>query len=476
MDYFYDGQVKRYLTQFMRVMSNFSYKDAKGNLTQVPVRYGDMNRQVAQIIGKNSENILQTAPFIACYIKDLQYNRELLSDPTYVSKVQVRERAYDEQGQEYLNVQGANYTVERIMPSPYTATFQADIWTTNTDQKFQLWEQIVVLFNPSLEIQSTDNYLDWTSLSLLELTSSVFESRTVPQGLESDISICQLTFTSPIWITPPAKVKQLGIVTKIISNVFTVAPGVLGNYDETTVGDLLAGEVVRAKIVVSPGNYDLLVLNNIATLVPRKQQEMGEYTDTSSIKDKGNWNSLLGLYPGQFTAGLSQLRLTKPSGGEVVAYVSINPTDESKLMLNIDSETVPSNTLIDGRGTIDAIINPETYTIRAISANTRYLILEDINPYTTPVDVVTPNGIESADSSWRAEAWKNQDGSSLEANANDIIEWDGTQWNVIFDSQATPDDTYITNSYTGIQYKWDGEQWSKSFEGLYEAEAWRLIL
>ena len=42
-----------------------------------------------------------------------------------------------------------------------------------------------------------------------------FESRTIPQGLENDISICTMNFTSPLWITPPAKVKKLGIVTKI---------------------------------------------------------------------------------------------------------------------------------------------------------------------------------------------------------------------------------------------------------------------
>jgi hypothetical protein len=56
MDFFYDGQMRRYLTQFIRAMSNFAYKDAKGQLVQVPARYGDMNRQVAQILKKNSEN------------------------------------------------------------------------------------------------------------------------------------------------------------------------------------------------------------------------------------------------------------------------------------------------------------------------------------------------------------------------------------------------------------------------------------
>ena len=99
-DHFYDGQVKRYLTQFMRIMSNFSYKDAKGQLVRVPVRYGDMNRQVASILNKNSENTIPNAPFISCYIKDLQYDRSRIQDPTFVSKFNVRERAFDNNGNE----------------------------------------------------------------------------------------------------------------------------------------------------------------------------------------------------------------------------------------------------------------------------------------------------------------------------------------------------------------------------------------
>jgi len=47
MEFFYDGQLRRYLTQFMRLMSSFSYQDGSGNLKQIPVVYGDMSRQVA---------------------------------------------------------------------------------------------------------------------------------------------------------------------------------------------------------------------------------------------------------------------------------------------------------------------------------------------------------------------------------------------------------------------------------------------
>ena len=463
MDYFYDGQLRRYITQFIRVMSNFGYKDAKGQITRVPARYGDMNRQVAQILKKNSENIMPTAPLVACYIKDLQFDITRLQDPTFISTVNVRERAFDADNNEYLNTQGKNYTVERIMPNPFMLTMNADIWTTNADQKMQLFEQIIVLFNPSLEIQTTDNYIDWTSLSVLTLDSMTWSSRTIPQGLEQDIDILTLSFKAPIWITPPAKVKKLGIVTKIISDVYALSQGTIKDnfIDPNSVADF---GLEDSRVTVTPGNYDLLVLDNTATLV--KYNTLVDSQATEIGNSRYNWREILDLYPGQFRAGLSQLRLTKPDGNEIVAYISLDPLDEGKMVLNIDQDTVPANTIIQNRGTIDAIINPETFNPGSPVLGTRYLILEDINinDQYNNIDYDGP------------DAWKNSDNTDFQAYANDIIEWSGTQWVIIFDSNTANAVTYITNSYTGIQYKWDQTAWSKSYEGLYDRKVWRLIL
>lgn len=476
MEFFYDGQIKRYLTQFMRVMSNFCYKDAKGQLVQVPVRYGDMTRQVGTILNKNSENIIQSAPFIACYIKDLKFDRSRMQDPTYVNKVHIREREFDKQGNVYLNAQGSNYTVERLMPTPYLFTFSADIWTTNTDQKFQLWEQITMLFNPSLELQMTDNYLDWTSLSVLELLSegSIFESRTVPQGLNNDLSIASLQFTAPAWITPPAKVKKLGIITKIITNVFAEPPGFGedGGYKDVANGaDIFSGFKPDARIVVTPGDYDLLVLNNTAVLVPVGEQNVSDgWVDVNVVPNKPTWTSLLDMYPGKFTSGLSQIRLQKPDGREIVAYLSLNALDDTLMNLTFDNDTVPANTLLTDyysaftRGTIDAIINPLTYNPNSVEGQNidrRFLVLEDI--------VLNPQGDIGLN------AWKGRP-AEVQAHANDIIQWDGVRWRILFDSTIVSTTTYITNAYTGIQYKWDGSQWTKSFEGVYTKEKWRLML
>ena len=120
----------------------------------------------------------------------------------------------------YNQNQGRNYTVERLMPTPYKLTIKVDIWSTSTEQKLQILEQILVLFNPSLELQTTDNYIDWTSLSVLNLDSMAWSSRQVPTGTNSPIDIATLTLTTPIWISPPVKVKHLGVITRIVTNLW----------------------------------------------------------------------------------------------------------------------------------------------------------------------------------------------------------------------------------------------------------------
>ena len=458
MDWFYDGQIRRYLTQYMRVMSNFSYKDGSGRIVQIPVMYGDPSRQAASLLKKNSENTMPAAPFIACYIKSVEYEQARLQDPTFVSKVQIREREFDEENGRYLETQGLGYTVERIMPAPYKLTFSADIWTTNTDQKLQIFEQLAYLFNPSLELQTTDNYVDWTSLTVLQLKSTNWTSRQIPQGANQDIDILNLTFETPIWITPPAKVKRLGVITKIIANAFTNPHGtIVSEYDNpnnvyTSLGDPVA------KVVVTPGDFELLVLDNVASLLKNNIATAAD--DVTMPGNTVNWRTMLDLYPGQFRANLSQIRLLKPDNTEVVAYISLDPFDERRMLLNIDPDTIPTNTVIGSRGTIDAIVNPDTFNPGAPIAGTRYLILENINSDPT-------NG---------PAAWLQGNGDGFAATANDIIEWNGSAWTIIFNSLEVTELTYITNIYTGIQYKWDGESWAKSFEGIYDKAAWRIVL
>jgi hypothetical protein len=480
MDYFYDGQIRRYVTQFLRVFIGFKYKTG-GTVPEerhIPVMYGDMTRQVAGIIKDNSENKLSTVPKVACYISGLELDTTRLADPTFVSKVQIRERSYefDAAGDPvYGGNQGGGYTVERIMPTPFKLSMKADIWTSNTDQKLQILEQILVLFNPSLEIQTTDNYIDWTSLSTIYITNINFSSRTIPQGAESEIDICTLEFEMPVWITPPAKVKKLGIVRTVILNVFSESGDVLSLNDLSfNLGNRGADISLRrtndnySVLLLSANNSNLPNLYTVSILDIDQLANVLKIPITSKLGKEIDWNTVL-EQQGGYVSGLSKIHFLQPSGYEVTGTFTVNAIDPTFLSVTIDRDTVPSNTL----PALTAIIDPYNFNpkktfngIGNIPIGTRYLMLDAVNSSANRGQ----SGYDGPD------AWKNIDGSDPEILENSIIQWNGDQWVTVFTPTEQNANNYVTNLTTGIQYKWDGDQWLKSFEGEYNVGFWRFDL
>jgi len=98
--FFYDGQIRRFLVQFMRIVSNFEVefgrdRDGTRTLQRVPVYYGDPSRQAATILRGNSENTLNAVPAMSVYISGFTYAQDRMQEPTFVSKMSIREREYD---------------------------------------------------------------------------------------------------------------------------------------------------------------------------------------------------------------------------------------------------------------------------------------------------------------------------------------------------------------------------------------------
>ena len=411
MDFFYDGQIRRYVTQFMRVFIGFKYQAGDKEERLVPVMYGDLTRQVASIIKDNSENKMPTVPRISCYITGLELDTSRLADSTFVSKINVRERTYqDVAGQRvYGTEQGAGYTVERLMPTPFKLKVKADVWTSNTDQKLQLLEQILILFNPSLEVQTTDNYVDWTSLSVIYLTSTNFSSRSIPQGTDTDIDIASLEFEMPIYISPPTKVKKLGVVRAVINNMFT------NTGDAVNINNLIyndsdiqtAIEYKRYGIVMLKADNGVAGDYNISIVdVGQAVLDAGLDLPPEKIGKKLDWQLVLDQYGG-YKEGVSRITFKQPNGGELVGSIAVNPVDPTLLVVSMDMDTVPGNTLITvgrypdntvytsvrsaSKGTIDAIINPYNFnplTTYGSKANypvgLRYLMLDDLNMFLAP--------------------------------------------------------------------------------------------
>ena len=145
---------------------------------KVPARYGDITRMAPTVLKDNSENIVNSAP-IGCWVQSLQPDRSRVQEP-FNDAVAVTERKFDDATQKYVDEPGNRYNVRRLMPVPYLLNMQVDVWTSNTDQKLQLLEQMLVLFNPALEIQHNDNPVDWTTITMVELTDINWTSRGIP--------------------------------------------------------------------------------------------------------------------------------------------------------------------------------------------------------------------------------------------------------------------------------------------------------
>lgn len=394
-------------------------------------------------------------------ITEMKYDRERIQTPTHVDKLNIRERKYNPETKQYSIYQGNAFTVERMMPVPYELSVNLDIWTSNTEQKLQLLEQILPLFNPDIELQNTDNFVDWSSLSLIRLENINWSSRTVPTGSEDAIDIATLSFKLPIWLSLPAKVKKLGVIQTIIASIYD-AQGKI-NEDVLDTANLL-----KNRIYITPTGYNLLLLNNQATLVPSNGPILRDGLEPEINPNPPlEWHPLVNLY-GQLINGTSQLRLRKDNPdtlSEIVGTVAYHPQDPYTLIFSVDIDTIPSNTLPP----VDAIIDPQRSApnigLPPAVYGQRYLILNDIN-----AGKIGNSNFDGAD------AWKSSSGYDLVAKANDIIEYDGSSWMVSWANAGITKTEYITNVKTGIQYKWNNGKWQKSFEGEYPSGQWSLVL
>lgn len=454
-DYQYSEQIRRFLIQFGKIFSSWQVtkgKDPAGNkiLVRIPVMYGDSSRQAATIIANNSSSNLPSSPLITFYVSGLEYDQKRMQNPSYVEKLNVRQRNYDQDSESYGTAQGQAFTVERLMPVPYILRLTVDLWTTNTNQKLEFVEQIGILFNPSLEIQSTDNYIDWTSLSVVTQEGITYSSRSIPQGTGNPIDILSWKFNIPIWISPPAKLKKMGVIHKIITSIHEGSA-----IDDIQNDDILLG--TRQKI--TPYGYKVLLIGNSLQILPNNQPFNPPNTSLDNPESPETalyWSSLLNVY-GTIIPGISQIWLQNPyMETDIVGTIVSDPLDDRFLIYNIDSDTLPQNTL----DPVDSVINPQTTGPNAglpgPIASKRYLIVEDIGAVNSST-----------------EAW-----GDLVAHANDIIEYSSSEgnWQVVFDSKNSEFVEFVVNLTTNIQYRFIDSMWMKSVDGWYSDGDWSVVI
>ncbi len=203
-EFYYDEQLKKYLIQFMAIFADMTVRvgwtgDKEPRLIKVPVYAGSKDRVVAAIKSENTQNKPIRLPTMSAHITALDYAPERAK-----GKGGNRRQTHMPTGGLFPDDITA---VEQRMPVPYNATMELSIWASNQDQHYQILEQILMIFNPHLQIQRSDDVFDWTKISMVEMTG-ISPEENFPAGADRRIIRTSLTFQVPIWIATPADVHK----------------------------------------------------------------------------------------------------------------------------------------------------------------------------------------------------------------------------------------------------------------------------
>lgn len=442
MNYWYDGQFKNVLSQFLRIFSEIKYKtgvNRTGGRELLPVhcQVGSQSRLIGAIQRKNSENVALYAPMISAWIQNVNVARNRTQNPVGISRIQVNEKKFDYENGHYVNEEGSKYTLERLQPVPYDITMQVDIWTTNEDMKLQILEQILLIFNPALAMQKNQNPLDWTNHLDVELTDINYSSRNVPVGDDIAMEVTTLTFKiDHFYLNPPAKLLKQETIQNIFTNV---------GFDQP------ANEI----IVWKADEY----FQTTQTYKNLSLEVIGDELKISSFDGDVTWLDLFSALEQEFEPNMFHVRLmpnyknvTFTTDDVLIRIDSISKTDPTLAIGTVNKNTLPSTSVAP----IDGVLNPrQLYPNGGLDyvAGTRYFISEDIIPNTV--------------------AW-----GSLEAKAGSIIQCseDGVNWLVSYDSTSDKTGWVVRNKEDGELYvNVDTNLLISVYQGTYRPASWRMV-
>jgi len=214
------------MVQFAAVFQGMQVKVGKRDTTEpqlinVPVKNASSDRVVAAIKGDNTQNKPIRLPLMTFQLAGIDLAPE------------IRKGVGNTRRNSYVPIGGLIpddiTVVEQYMPIPYRATFELEIWASNQDQHYQIMEQILTLFDPMLQIQTSDDVLDWTKLTTIELIGIAFNENT-PAGTDRRNIRTTLTFSVPIYMSTTAK-RHTQFVRDIFLRIGAVSADVTTTYD-----------------------------------------------------------------------------------------------------------------------------------------------------------------------------------------------------------------------------------------------------
>jgi len=221
--YFYDEQFKRYALQFNAIFSGLQVMVGKSatsdeKLISVPIIYGSQDRVASAAAHGHTQNKHLRVPMMSSNLVNFDIANDRMKG-TGATKREV-----------FVPLGGVlpndAKVVRTRMAVPYDLTFDLSIYTSNKDQQFQILEQILVLFDPILQIQTSEAHLDPTKISTVEIIS-INPEESFPPGTESRVIVTTIQFKIDAYITIPATVKT-DVVQQIYARISTISDAHVG--------------------------------------------------------------------------------------------------------------------------------------------------------------------------------------------------------------------------------------------------------
>jgi hypothetical protein len=214
-DYYFQDQIRKYMVQFMAIFSGMQVKTGKNDnnsesdLIKVPIVHGSKDRVVAHILAGNTPNMPVKLPMIATHINgvEMALDRMKGQSTTHTHTTLNRGDIFPDDIK----------TVTKLMPIPYRFAVEVNVLTSSIAQKYEILEQIFLLFRPDLQINTSDDADDWTALTYVRLNDIMLEEN-YPAGTEKRILSTNMNFQFLAWMSAPYKIRE-DIILKIKARI-----------------------------------------------------------------------------------------------------------------------------------------------------------------------------------------------------------------------------------------------------------------
>lgn len=210
-DYYFQGQIEKYMVQFMAIFGGLKVStgsnsyNSEPDFIRVPIVHGSKDRVVAHILADNTPNTPVKLPTMAAHITGVEMATDRMKGQgtTHTHRVFPRGGVFPDDLK----------TVTKLMPVPYRFMVEVNIMASNLSQKYEMLEQIFLMFRPEIQFNTSDDPNDWTALNYVRLNDTTFEEN-YPPGSDPRILSTTLNFQFLAWISAPVDVRD-NIIQKI---------------------------------------------------------------------------------------------------------------------------------------------------------------------------------------------------------------------------------------------------------------------